>query len=549
MINNTGSRIVGCRTKCPGGNISKFSDCTGSNGCCSSSIYSQMVLQEFSVSFDEDGLSTGRDQACNYAFLAKDSLTKETDIYGLLSGGYMQGLLDWGVADNGGLQVTCGENDSHPSGSCFRGHSDKLTDGLRIYYCSKGYVGNPYLIDGCQDINECEDPDLNHCPIGCENTAGSFHCKHSSNTIKLALMIGIGTGIGILLLLLLGWWLHKIGKKREEIKRKEKFFKRNGGVLLQQQLSAPEGNVERSKLFDSKELEKATDNFNEDRVLGKGHQGTVYKGMLTDGRIVVVKKSAAVDAGNVKQFINEVLVLSQINHRSVVKLLGCCLETEVPHLVYEFIPNGTLYQYIHEPDERSPVTWEARLQIATEVAGALSYLHSGASIPIYHRDIKSTNILLDENYRAKVADFGTSRSLSLDQTRLTTLVQGTIGYLDPEYSQSNQLTDKSDVYSFGVVLVELLTGREPVSSLRVHDKGSLASYFILSMEEDHLLDILDPEILKQDSKEEIIVAAHIARRCLNMKGKKRPTVRQVAMELEAIQSSRSPVDIQLTGIW
>ncbi|PKI33853.1 hypothetical protein CRG98_045748 [Punica granatum] len=324
----------------------------------------------------------------------------------------------------------------------------------------------------------------------------------------------------------------------------KKFFKRNGGILLQQQLSSPKGSVEKSKLFVLKELEKATDNFNEDRILGKGGQGTVCKGMLTDGRIVAIKKSTAIDAGKVEQFINEVLIISQINHRNVVKLLGCCLETEVPLLVYEFIPNGTLYQYLHEPNEEFPVLWEERLRLATEVAGALSYLHSAASIPIYHRDIKSTNILLDEKYRTKVADFGTSRSVSLDQTHLTTLVQGFFGYLDPEYFQSSQFTDKSDVYSFGVVLVELLTAQKPVSAVGAKEGKSLAAYFILAMDNGLLSDMLDPKILEHGEKEEITAVASLAKRCLCVKGRKRPTMKEVALELEGIRRHVSPANVQ-----
>ncbi|PKI33855.1 hypothetical protein CRG98_045750 [Punica granatum] len=263
--------------------------------------------------------------------------------------------------------------------------------------------------------------------------------------------------------------------------------------------------------------------------------------MLTDGRIVAIKKSKELDEGNVEQFINEVFILSQINHRNVVKLLGCCLQTKVPLLVYEFIPNGTLYQYLHDPSTQFPVPWDVRLRIATEVAGALSYLHSAASIPIYHRDIKTTNILLDEKYQAKVADFGTSRSVGLDQTHLTTLVQGTFGYLDPEYFQSSQFTDKSDVYSFGVVLVELLTGQKPISSVRAEEGRSLATYFIISVEEDRLFDILDAQVLLQGKKEDIFGVADLAKRCLNLSGRKRPTMKQVAMELEAIRKpSHSP---------
>ena len=355
----------------------------------------------------------------------------------------------------------------------------------------------------------------------------------------------ISTSLGLLFLLIGGWWSYKAIKKRKNIKRKEKFFKRNGGLLLQQQLSSSEANVEKTKLFNSKDLEKATDHFNVNRILGQGGQGTVYKGMLVDGKIVAVKKSKVIDEEKqLEEFINEVVILSQINHRHVVKLLGCCLETEVPLLVYEFIPNGTLSQYLHVQNEEFPATWDMRLRIATEVAGALFYLHSAASSPIYHRDIKSTNILLDDKYRAKVADFGTSRSIGVDQTHITTVVQGTFGYLDPEYFQSSQFTEKSDVYSFGVVLIELLTGEKAISSTRTPENKSLATYFIHSIEENNLFDIIDAQVMKDSKKEEIISVANLAKMCLNLNGKKRPTMKEVAMQLEAVQTLRKASNVQ-----
>ncbi|KAL2456703.1 Wall-associated receptor kinase-like 2 [Forsythia ovata] len=293
------------------------------------------------------------------------------------------------------------------------------------------------------------------------------------------------------------------------------------------------------QLFTVKELEKATDNFNQSRILGQGGQGTVYKGMLSEGKIVAIKKSKLIDENQVKQFINEVVMLSQIIHRNVVKLLGCCLETEVPLLVYEFIFNGTLFDHIQDKTDEFPLSWNMRLRIAVEVAEALAYLHSATSFPIYHRDVKSTNILLDERYVVKVSDFGISRSIAVDHTHLTTLVKGTFGYLDPEYFQSSRFTEKSDVYSFGVVLVELLTGQKPISSdAETEEDIGLAMRFLLCMEAENLEKILDPQVLEQGKREELTTVAKLAQKCLNLNGKKRPTMKEVAMELEIVRMSQ-----------
>lgn len=371
------------------------------------------------------------------------------------------------------------------------------------------------------------------------------YSSHSRKKRKFKLNFeGIGSGLLGSFLFAGVWRLRIWVKKREDIKLKEKFFKRNGGLVLQQQLTSSDGSIDRCKLFTTKELDKATDHFNVNRILGQGGQGTVYKGMLADGRIVAVKKSKIVHEGKLEEFINEVVILSQINHRNVVKLLGCCLETEVPLLVYEFISNGTLFQYLHNQNEEFPLTWEMRLRIATEVAGSLSYLHSAASMPIYHRDIKSTNILLNEKYTAKVADFGTSKFIAIDQTHVTTKVQGTFGYLDPEYFRSGQFTGKSDVYSFGVVLVELLTGQKPIILTGSKEATGLAAYFILSMEENRLYDFLDDQVLKVGQKEEIMTIATLATRCLNLNGKRRPTMKEVAMELERIQALQKDINVK-----
>ena len=206
-------------------------------------------------------------------------------------------------------------------------------------------------------------------------------------------------------------WLYFVIKKRRLVKLKEKYFRRNGGLILRQQLSSEEGSSETFKIFTAKELKKATSYYDESKIIGKGGYGTVYKGFLPNNRIVAIKKPKTVDENQIEQFINEVVVLSQINHRNVVKLLGCCLETRVPLLVYEYVSNGALFNHIHKESIASTIllSWKTCLSIAVEIADALSYLHSAASIPIIHRDVKSTNILLDDDFIAKVTDIGTSR--------------------------------------------------------------------------------------------------------------------------------------------
>lgn len=265
----------------------------------------------------------------------------------------------------------------------------------------------------------------------------------------------------------------------------------------------------------------------------------VYKGTLPDKRVVAIKKAINVDGEQVSQFINEIVILYKMNHRNVVQLLGCCLETEAPLLVYEFVPNGTLFDHIHHKDRASsPLSFDSRLRIAGESAGALAFLHSASSIPIIHRDVKSANILLDGNFVSKISDFGASRLVPLDVVQVTTLVQGTLGYLDPEYFHTGQLSEKSDVYSFGVVLVELLTGAEPICSARDQEERMLSIYFISALKENRLFQVLADQVVKEGDLDRLMAVAELARRCLKVKGEDRPTMREVAAELDRLRTMR-----------
>ncbi|CAO2834032.1 unnamed protein product [Amaranthus hypochondriacus] len=260
--------------------------------------------------------------------------------------------------------------------------------------------------------------------------------------------------------------------------------------------------------------------------------------MLKDGNVIAVKRSKALDQNQWKPFINEIILLSQIKHRHVVKILGCCLEGNIPLVVYEYISNGTLSELIQNPSVEFIFTWEIRLKIAYEIANAIDYIHLEFPTPIYHRDIKSSNILLDDKFNAKLSDFEISRVVDIDQSHLSTCVQGTFGYLDPEYFYSGQYTEKSDVYSFGVLLIELLTGRNPIQPLE-EDDTSLVEYFISSMNESSLINIVDPIVLKDGKEDDIIKFSNIAKLCLNPIRQERPTMKEVTMGLEGLWKSRS----------
>ncbi|XP_048429703.1 wall-associated receptor kinase 2-like [Pyrus x bretschneideri] len=547
---------TGCMSICDNlGNAIDQRDACSGVGCCQTKIPGGLKNQTVTLGSFYNYTKVRDINRCSYAFLVQEGEFnfKNTSLRELNKKAQVREILDWKIENGTELCNTAAKNES--TFACKANSFCHNRTSGSICRCLPGYEGNPYLPDGCQDIDECKASDS--CSIGtCINTAGNYTCEcpkgyknddmdkkscikdNGRAKLSLLLMISLGASGGFLLLLSGSSWIYWGMQRRKFLKLKEKYFKENGGLLLQQKIASQGGTVETTKIFTAEELEKATNNYHESRILGEGGYGIVYKGILAadNNKVVAIKKSKVCVPTQKEQFVNELIVLSQINHRNVVRLLGCCLELEVPLLVYEFVAHGTLCEHIRgKKTKGSSFSLELRLKIAAETAGALAYLHSSALMQIIHRDVKASNILLDENYTAKVSDFGASRLIPLDQAQLATLVQGTVGYLDPEYFLTSQLTDKSDVYSFGVVLMELLTSKPALDSDRPGAERSLARFFVCLMEEDRLNEILDGDILNERNIETLKTVANLAKRCVRSKGEDRPTMKEVAMELEGMR--------------
>ncbi|XP_071719875.1 probable LRR receptor-like serine/threonine-protein kinase At1g67720 [Rutidosis leptorrhynchoides] len=291
--------------------------------------------------------------------------------------------------------------------------------------------------------------------------------------------------------------------------------------------------TEAAQSFTLSELRYATKNF--EKKVGSGGFGTVYYGKLNDGKEIAVK---LLENNNVyqgkKEFANEVTLLSRIHHRNLVQFLGFCQEEGMDILVYEFMHNGTLKEHLYGPMARERgINWIKRLEIAEESAKGIEYLHTGCVPSIIHRDLKTSNILLDKNMKAKVSDFGLSK-LAVDGTsHVSSIVRGTLGYLDPEYYISNRLTDKSDIYSFGVILLELISGQEAISNVNFGiNCRNIVQWAKMHIESGDIQGIIDPVLGNEYDIQSMWKIAEKALMCVQPHGNMRPSMSEVIKEIQ-----------------
>ncbi|OWM72387.1 probable receptor-like protein kinase At2g42960 [Punica granatum] len=286
--------------------------------------------------------------------------------------------------------------------------------------------------------------------------------------------------------------------------------------------------------FTLRDLELATNRFSKDNVLGEGGYGVVYRGRLINGNAVAVKKILNNVGQAEKEFRVEVEAIGHVRHKNLVRLLGYCIEGTHRMLVYEYVNNGNLEQWLHGAlRQQGCLTWEARMKVLLGTAKALAYLHEAIEPKVVHRDIKSSNILIDDDFNAKVSDFGLAKLLGEGKSHVTTRVMGTFGYVAPEYANTGLLNEKSDVYSFGVVLLEAITGRDPVDYGRPAQEVNLVDWLKMMVGSRRSEEVVDPNIEIRPSTRALKRALLTALRCVDPDSDKRPKMGQVVRMLES----------------
>ncbi|XP_022924518.1 probable serine/threonine-protein kinase At1g01540 [Cucurbita moschata] len=283
-----------------------------------------------------------------------------------------------------------------------------------------------------------------------------------------------------------------------------------------------------------RELEAATNCLCEENVIGEGGYGIVYLGILGDGTRIAIKNLLNNRGQAEREFKVEVEAIGRVRHKNLVRLLGYCVEGAYRMLVYEYINNGNLDQWLHgDVGDISPLTWEIRVNIIVGTAKGLAYLHEGLEPKVVHRDVKSSNILLDRQWNAKVSDFGLAKLLCSERSYVTTRVMGTFGYVAPEYACTGMLNEKSDVYSFGILVMEIISGRIPVDYSRPQEEVNLVDWLKAMVGDRKSEEVVDPKLPDKPPSKALKRVLLVALRCVDPDATKRPKMGHVIHMLEA----------------
>ncbi|BFG27555.1 hypothetical protein CerSpe_138290 [Prunus speciosa] len=322
------------------------------------------------------------------------------------------------------------------------------------------------------------------------------------------------------------------------------FFRvRKRRVKLEQDENSEDVSLMESLQYDFETIRSATDDFSDANKLGQGGFGAVYKGTLLNGQPIAVKRLSKNSEQGDREFKNEVMLLAQLQHRNLVRLLGFCLKTDERLLIYEYVPNKSLDHFIFDPNNHEHLDWETRYKIIGGIARGILYLHEDSRVRIIHRDLKASNILLDEDMNPKIADFGLAKLFVIDQTQGDTkTVRGTYGYMAPEYVIHGRFSVKTDVFSFGVLVLEIVSGKKIGSFQYGENEENLLTYAWRNWREDTIQNIIDP-VLTTSSQIETMRCIHIGLLCVQENVVDRPTVASVVSMLNS-QSVVLPVPSQ-----
>ncbi|KAJ6814982.1 putative LRR receptor-like serine/threonine-protein kinase [Iris pallida] len=421
---------------------------------------------------------------------------------------YIQGIMvlkDFNIAEAAG-------GSGKPITRTFNASVTQQTLEIHFYWAGKGTTGIPTrgvygpLISAISVTPNFEPP-----------------AEPVDNARKIHIAIGVSISVFLLILIFLGicWW-------RTWHKRNSTYTDTDlGGIDLQ------------TGTFTLRQIKAATRSFDATNKIGEGGFGSVYKGFLSDGTIIAVKQLSSRSKQGNREFVNEIGMISSLQHPNLVKLYGCCTEGNQLLLIYEYMENNCLARALFgkDPGHKLKLDWPTRLKICIGIARGLTYLHEESRLRIVHRDIKASNVLLDKDLNAKISDFGLAKLDEDDHTHISTRIAGTIGYMAPEYAMRGYLTSKADVYSFGVVALEIVSGKSNTNYRPKEEFVYLLDWACVLQEKGALLELVDPELGSEYCQEEALLMLHVALLCTNAS----PTLRPCMSKVVSLLEGRTPV--------